>query len=86
VLLGQFLKLFYPQVIILWGQHDHEGIRGLFVHNWRGGIVLYGIVLWGIRMRFIQPFYTWQKFLFFLVDCYLNFLMKACCGRLSLIY
>ncbi len=86
MLLDQLLKLFYSQMIILWGQHDHEEIRSLFVHNWRDDIVLYEIVLWDIRMRFIQSFYIWQKFLFFLMNCYLNFLMKTCCDRLSLIY
>jgi hypothetical protein len=36
-------------------------------------MILYEIVLWDIRMRFIQPFYTWQKILFFVMNCYLNF-------------
>ncbi len=39
VLLDQFLKLFYSQMIILWDQHDHEEIISLFVHNWRDDMI-----------------------------------------------
>ncbi len=47
MLFGQFLKLFYSQVVILWGKHYHGGIRGFFVHDWCGGVVS-GSIRYGV--------------------------------------
>jgi hypothetical protein len=74
VLLDQLLKLFYSQMIILWGQHDHEGIRGFFVHYYDVTVWFYmklfsGVFVWDLFSRSTPD----KKILFFLMDCYLNF-------------
>jgi hypothetical protein len=87
ILWGQLLKLFYSQMIILWGQHDHEEIRDFFVHYYDVTIWFYmklffRIFVWGLFSRSTsgKRFYSsWWIAIWI-------FLMKACCGRLSLIY
>jgi hypothetical protein len=87
VLLDQFLKLFYSQMINLWDQHDHEEIRDFFVHY-------YDVTIWFYMKLFFRIF-VWDLFsrstsnkliLFFLMNYCLNFLMMTCCDRFSLIY
>jgi hypothetical protein len=64
VLLDQLLKLFYSQMIILWGQHDHEEIRSFFVHS---------VMIWFYLFEMFCPSYTPGKVLFSKMNCYLNF-------------
>jgi hypothetical protein len=52
VLLDQFLKLFYSQMIILWDQHDHEEIKNLVVHC---------VMIWFFSRCFVR-FTFWAKF------------------------
>jgi hypothetical protein len=53
VLLDQFLKLFYSQMIILWSKHDHEEIREFFVH--------FDVTRW-FYMKLFSKVFVWDLF------------------------
>ncbi len=71
MLFDQFLKLFYSQIIIFWDQHDYDKIKSLLVYNWRDDIIF--IRLFQYENLF-NRFTSDKKILFFLMNCYLNFL------------